>query len=148
MCAPFACPKYATQNRVRNRPMTTTIHILIIDMDAETLKACKEILSSRKATTVATCDSRAAMRQFGTCNPDIVLTEMVMPERDGIEVLREIKRAAPQTKVIAMSGGGASLPTEFVLHVARRLGADGTVSKPVDATRLLEAIDKVLSDSS
>jgi DNA-binding NtrC family response regulator len=128
--------------------MTTTIHILIIDMDAETLKACEEILSSRKGTTVTTCDSRAAMREFGACNPDIVLTEMVMPERDGIEVLREIKGAVPQTKVIAMSGGGASLSTEFVLHVARRLGADGTVSKPVDASRLLEAIEMVLSSSS
>jgi DNA-binding NarL/FixJ family response regulator len=125
----------------------TTIHILIIDMDAETLKACEQILSSRKATTVTTCDSRAAMREFSACNPDIVLTEMVMPERDGIEVLREIKRAAPQTKVIAMSGGGGFLPTEFVLHVARRLGADGIVSKPVDASRLLEAIEAVLSGS-
>jgi DNA-binding NtrC family response regulator len=148
MCGLFACPKYATRNRERNGLMRTTIHILIIDMDAETLKACEEILSSRKGTTVTTCDNRAAMREFGACNPDIVLTEMVMPERDGIEVLREIKGAVPQTKVIAMSGGGASLSTEFVLHVARRLGADGTVSKPVDATRLLEAIEMVLSSSS
>ena len=126
----------------------TTTHILIIDMDADTLKACEEILSSRKGTTVTTCDSRVAMREFCACAPDIVLTELVMPERDGIELLRDIKRAAPQTKVIAMSGGGASLPTEFVLHLARRLGADGTVSKPVDASRLLEVIETILSDSN
>ena len=125
--------------------MTTAIHILIIDMDVDTLKTCKQHLSSRKETTVTTCDSRAAMREFGACDPDLVLTELVMPERDGIELLLEIKRAAPRTKVIAMSGGGASLPTEFVLHLASRLGADGTVSKPVDAARLLEAIEKVLS---
>ena len=125
--------------------MTTAIHILIIDMDVDTLKTCKQHLSSRKETTVTTCDSRTAMREFGACDPDLVLTELVMPERDGIELLLEIKRAAPRTKVIAMSGGGASLPTEFVLHLASRLGADGTVSKPVDAARLLEAIEKVLS---
>jgi DNA-binding NtrC family response regulator len=125
--------------------MTTAIHILIVDMDVDTLKTCEEHLSSRKSTTVTTCDSRAAMREFGACDPDLVLTELVMPERDGIELLLEIKRAAPQTKVIAMSGGGACLPTEFVLHLASRLGADGTVSKPVDAARLLEAIEKVLS---
>jgi len=125
--------------------MTTTIHILIIDTDAETLKACEVLLSSRKATTVTTCDSRAAMREFCACNPDIVLTELVMPERDGIELLLDIKRAAPQTKVIAMSGGSVSLPTEFVLHLAHRLGADGTISKPVDATRLLKTIETALS---
>jgi DNA-binding NtrC family response regulator len=125
--------------------MTTTIHILIIYMDAEALNACEEILSLRKETTVTTCDSGKAMKEFGACSPDIVLTELVMPERDGIELLLEIKRSAPRTKVIAMSGGGASLPTEFVLHLARSLGADSTVSKPVDATRLLEAIEKVLS---
>src|SRR5581483_6000106 len=79
------------------------------------------------------------------CHPDIVLTELVMPERDGIELLREIKRGTPQTKVIAMSGGGNCLPAEFVLHLARKLGADATVSKPIDATRLLETIEKVLS---
>lgn len=125
--------------------MTTAIHILIVDNDADTLKACKEHLSSRRATTVTTCDSQSAMREFGACNPDIVLTEIVMPERDGIELLLEIKRTSPQTKVIAMSRGGASLPSDFVLHLASRLGADGTVSKPVDATRLLEAIEKALS---
>jgi len=133
------------QNRTRDGPMTSAIlHILIVDKDDDTLKTCEEHLSSRKATTVTTCDSRAALREFGTCNPDIVLTELVMPERDGIELLLEIKRTSPQTKVIAMSRGSASLPSDFVLHLASRLGADGTVSKPVDATRLLEAIEKVL----
>ena len=125
--------------------MTTAIHILIVDKDADTLKACEEHLSTRKATTVTTCDSRAALREFGTCNPDIVLTELVMPERDGIELLLKIKQTSPQTKVIAMSRGSASLPSDFVLHLASRLGADGTVLKPVDAARLHEAIEKVLS---
>lgn len=124
--------------------MATAIHILIIDMDAETLDTCEALLSSRKATTVTTCDSRGAMRKLHACNPDIVITELVMPERDGIELLLDIKRAAPRTKVIAMSGGSASLPTEFILHLAHRLGADGTISKPVDATRLFKAIETAL----
>lgn len=125
--------------------MTTAIHILIVDMDADTLKTCEKHLSSRKATTITTCDSVAAMHEFGACSPDIVLTELVMPEKDGIELLLEIKRTSPQTKVIAMSRGGAFLPSDFVLHLASRLGADGTVSKPVNATRLLETVEKVLS---
>ena len=118
--------------------MTTATHILIIDVDADALKTCEEHLSCRRATTVTTCDSRAAMREFGACNPDIVLIELVMPERDGIELLLEIKRSAPQTKVVAMSGGGAYLPSDFVLRLARELGADGTVSKPFDAARCLQ----------
>ena len=125
--------------------MTKTIHILIIDLDAETLKTCEKRLSLRKQTTVTTCCNGKAMTEFGACSPDIVLTELLMPDRDGIELLLEIKRASPRTKVIAMSGGGSCLPTEFALHMARRLGADSTVSKPVDASRLLEAIEEVLS---
>lgn len=125
--------------------MTTAIHILIVDMCANTLKACEAFLSSRDAITITTCDGRSAISKFNACNPDIVLTEIVMPEQDGIEVLREIKRLAPQTKVIAMSGGGTCLSADFILHVARRLGADGCISKPLDATRLLEVIETVLS---
>src|SRR5579859_7022789 len=91
-------------------------------------------------------NNRHDMRQSGGRHtPDIVLTELVMPEKDGIELLREIKRNSPQTKVIAMSGGGDLLTTEFVLYPARRLGADGTVAKPVDAGLLLEAVKTALS---
>jgi DNA-binding response OmpR family regulator len=125
--------------------MATAIHILIVDMDADTLRTCQEHLSSWGAATVTTCDSRSAMREFDACHPDLVLTELVMPGTDGIELLLEIKHASPHTKVVAMSGGGASLSPDFVLQLARKLGADGTVSKPVDAVRLLEAIEAVLS---
>jgi DNA-binding NarL/FixJ family response regulator len=93
---------------------------------------------SQRATAGRLCAS------FALCSPDIVLTELVMPEKDGIELLLEIKRTAPQTKVIAMSGGGGILTSEFVLQLARRLGADGIVSKPIDGQRLLEVIDATL----
>ena len=122
----------------------TKIHILIIDNDANTLKACEEILSSWRNATVTTCNGPAAMAVVCSRAPDIVLTELLMPGKDGIELLREIKLTSPQIKVIAMSGGGALLSPEFVLRLARKLGADGTVSKPVDAKPLLEAIEMAL----
>ena len=125
--------------------MNTKIHILIIDSDADTLKACQEILAPWKDTTVTTCDSLAAMDTVGACAPDLVLIEMVMHGRDGIELLREIKRMSPQIKVIAMSGGGALLTSEFVLRLARGLGADSIISKPVEPGPLLEAIETALS---
>ena len=124
-------------------PVNRAIHILIIDSDADMLKACEQLLRSRKTITVTTCDNLAAMRILFSCMPDIVLIELVMPDKDGIELLREIKRTAPETKIIAMSGGGDFLSTEFVLRLARRLGADSTVSKPVDAGRLHDAIETV-----
>lgn len=68
-----------------------------------------------------------------------------MPGKEGIELLREIKLTSPETKVIAMSGGGVFLTAEFVLQLARKLGADGAVLKPVDAKPLLEAIESALS---
>jgi CheY-like chemotaxis protein len=124
--------------------MITKIRILIIDDDANTLKACEEILSSWGNATVTTCNGLAAMAVVCSCTPDIVLTELLMPRKDGIELLREIKLTSPQIKVIAMSGGGSLLSPELVLRLARQLGADGTVSKPVDAKSLLEAIEMAL----
>jgi len=125
--------------------MSAKLHILIIDNDPNTLKSCEEILSSRKNATVTTYNGQEATAVICSCAPDIVLTELLMPGKDGIELLREIKLTSPQIKVIAMSGGGALLPPEFVLSLARKLGADGTISKPVDAKTLLEAIEMALT---
>ena len=124
--------------------MSPKIHILIIDNDSQNLRACKEILSSWKNATVTTCNGPGATALVCSCAPDLVLTELLMPGKDGIELLREIKLAFPQIKVIAMSGGGTFLSSEFVLRLARKLGADGTVSKPVDARQVLESIEMAL----
>lgn len=74
---------------------------------------------------------------------DIVLTDILMPQRDGVEVLRETKRRWPGLPVIAISGGGWIAATEL-LGMAERLGADQVLQKPVRRDDLINAVNEAL----
>jgi YesN/AraC family two-component response regulator len=72
---------------------------------------------------------------------DLLITDLNMPDEDGIEVIQRLKKDHPQLKAIAMSGAfGPNIMT-----IARKLGADATLSKPMTAAKLLDCIRK-LSD--
>ena len=77
-------------------------------------------------------------------NPiDLVITDIIMPEKDGIEVIRELRRDLPDVKIIAISGGGRIEPAEH-LHFASRLGAQCTFTKPFELKELMKAIRDLL----
>lgn len=74
---------------------------------------------------------------------DMVLTDILMPQRDGVEVLRSVKKRWPDLPVIAISGGGWIGAGEL-LGMAERLGADQVLQKPVRRDELLSAVDSAL----
>ena len=80
------------------------------------------------------------MRIFDAILPDIVLTEIVLADRCGLEIMRDIKRIRPQTRIIAMADHGGALEQSYLLDVARKLGADLALAKPIEAKLLQEAI--------
>lgn len=69
----------------------------------------------------------------------MVLTDILMPGQDGIELIREIRRAHVNVKIIAMSGGGYVDKTDY-LRYARLLGADATINKPADIDELVQLL--------
>jgi CheY-like chemotaxis protein len=78
---------------------------------------------------------------------DLIITDIVMPDVEGIETIIEAKRACPATKIIAISGGGRSHctgPSEYLRH-AQHLGADATLLKPFSTADLFRAVDATLS---
>ena len=75
---------------------------------------------------------------------DLVLTDVVMPEKDGLEVLMELKGRVPRIRIIVISGGGERLNIKELLNMARLLGADRVLSKPLDFTTLLAVVKEVL----
>jgi CheY-like chemotaxis protein len=75
---------------------------------------------------------------------DVVITDIVMPEGDGFEVIESVKLAHPGTKIIAMSGGGSCLPGLENLNLARLLGADEVLLKPFTRRHVLDALAHVL----
>jgi YesN/AraC family two-component response regulator len=78
-------------------------------------------------------------------NPfDLVITDIVMPEKEGISIIIELRGECPDLKIIAMSGGGDFEPYGY-LDIASRVGADRTLPKPFSREELLEAVNDVLS---
>lgn len=83
----------------------------------------------------------AAARRF-----DVVVTDIIMPERDGFEVIAELKRTTPAVRIVAMSGGGNAMWGRDCLRAARQLGADAVLAKPFTRKDLLAAIQTLFSE--
>jgi DNA-binding response OmpR family regulator len=77
----------------------------------------------------------------------VVLTDIIMPEQDGIGVIMEMRRERPGVKIIAMSGSGRCGKSDF-LTVAKKLGADSVIHKPFDIDELVETINRHLKRGS
>ncbi|WP_119421607.1 response regulator [Desertibaculum subflavum] len=75
--------------------------------------------------------------------PDLVITDLIMPEREGIETILALRRMAPDLPIIAISGGGRIGPGDL-LAAAKRLGATTTLRKPFDDVELLDQIERAL----
>ena len=120
--------------------------ILVID-DEQLLRSTVVMILTRAGFTVEEAsDGQAGIAMFHKNPPDIVLTDIFMPNRDGIEIIKELKHSSPQTKIIAMTGGGNMRMME-IASVAKVLGADLVLDKPFESESLLAAINAVLATS-
>jgi DNA-binding response OmpR family regulator len=89
-------------------------------------------------------DGAVGVRLFRENPADVVITDIIMPEKEGIEVIMELRRDFPDVKIIAVSGGGKVTTTETCLRLAKSLGAVLTIAKPVSPKELLTAVGEVL----
>ena len=80
-------------------------------------------------------------------DPDLVVTDIVMPEKEGIELMIELRKESPGIKIFAISGAGVKEPGEF-LGLASHLGALRTFAKPIDKIEFCEAVMEVMSEDS
>jgi CheY-like chemotaxis protein len=76
---------------------------------------------------------------------DLIITDIVMPGKEGISTIIELKKDYPDLKIIAMSGGGGNEPYGY-LDIARRVGADRTVAKPFSGEELTEIVNELLAE--
>jgi two-component system chemotaxis response regulator CheY len=118
--------------------------ILIIDDEPGVLGVLRRILENAGHSVTEAPNGEAALREFEGKPADLVITDIFMPEMDGIEFLVHLRTAFPDARVLAMSGGGL-LPRDQALSDASLLGADQILQKPFDRENLLEAVDRVLA---
>jgi len=118
--------------------------ILLIEDDELFRDALANALTERGYTVRQARDGRQGMEVFRVAPTDLVLTDIVMPDRDGTTVITELRRDHPGLGIIAMSGGLAHDP-ELYLRIADAFGADVTLKKPFSLPTLLAAIKEVLA---
>ncbi|WP_341704869.1 response regulator [Ferrovibrio sp.] len=117
--------------------------ILIVDDNTDFCTVLQTHLEQSGHQTATAYSARAGLARIGQGGIDVVLTDILMPEVDGIELLRAVKQRWPGLPVIAMSGGG-QIAARDLLDMINHLGADGVLQKPVRRADLLAAVDTVL----
>ncbi len=89
-------------------------------------------------------DGTDGLKIYRDQQPDLVVTDIIMPEMEGIQMMRELRRESPDVRVIAISGGGRGSADTY-LQLAARMGAKSTLEKPVRQDTLLAAVEDALS---
>jgi two-component system response regulator (stage 0 sporulation protein F) len=119
--------------------------ILIVDDQPEVLRGLCRILEEEGHTVSEAENGVVALRQCASESFDLVITDMFMPEVDGIELFLELKRSSPEVGVIAMSGGGSLFPRDQILQYADVLGADSLLEKPFSREGVVEAVNRLVT---
>jgi DNA-binding response OmpR family regulator len=122
--------------------------ILIIDDDDQVRKMLRLTLNAAGFDVVEAQDGKLAMKLFHQ-NPlvDLVITDLIMPEKEGIETIIELRRDFPKVPIIAISGGGRIDPDDYLV-LAQKLGAKITLEKPFSRKDIIDAVNKLITSES
>ena len=122
----------------------TMARILLVDDDPMIRVTLPLALNVQGHDAVAAEDGGQALRLMRQESIDLVLTDVLMPNVDGLEVVRAVRKEFPTTAVVAMSGGSARLAGSDALELARHMGAHGLLAKPFTEQQLRDVIGKAL----
>jgi CheY-like chemotaxis protein len=119
-------------------------HILVIDDDQQFRDMLVQMLQGDRHDVSAAADGAEALKVLQQRRPDLIITDILMPNMDGVETIMELSRRGADTPVIAMSGGRRSISADFNLNSADLLGVKATLAKPFSRAELREAIKKAV----
>lgn len=119
--------------------------ILVIDDDRMVRETLRLILEPAGYQLLFATDGRQGTSAFAEHRPDLVITDILMPEKEGVETIGDLRRASPTLPIIAISGGGRMGGISF-LSVAERFGADKVFAKPFEPEDIVAAVATLLRD--
>ena len=120
--------------------------ILLIDDEAAFRQVTRQMLEQAGYEVLEAKDGKDGVSVYRTERPDLVITDLIMPEQEGIETIIELRQEDPEARIIAISGGGRITATDF-LSIARKFGARHILAKPFRRDQLLEAIRDSLGET-
>lgn len=118
--------------------------ILVIDDEKLIREGLKEMLTRSGYIVMVACNGKEAKMILNENPQDLIITDIIMPESDGIEVILEVKKKYHETKIIAISGGGR-LPAQDHLNIAKQFGIDHALIKPFSSDELLMQVKTLLA---
>jgi DNA-binding response OmpR family regulator len=118
--------------------------ILIVEDDTDLREMLRDLLVKRKYSVFEASNGKEAISKFKPAITSLVITDIIMPDEDGLKVIMKIRELKPAIKIIAISGGGKAGPGNY-LNLAKALGADEIFSKPFSVNVLLSKIESLLN---
>lgn len=117
--------------------------ILVVDDDGAIRGAIRRLLVMEGYEVVEAINGREAIASFRQQPADLVITDIWMPDKDGLEVIRELHRINPDLPMIAMSGGSSRGQLDF-LHHAEAFGACQVIQKPFEIEELVKSVRRLV----
>ncbi len=117
--------------------------ILVIDDDDQVREMLRQMMEHAGHEAVVAPDGEIGMRMYREKPTDIIVTDIIMPEKDGWEAIVELRKEFPDARIIAISGGARLGPYSY-LAIAKRFGAQRVFAKPIEKAELLRAIRELL----
>lgn len=118
--------------------------ILIVDDDSSIRALLRELLEEEGYQVEEANNGKQGVSSYRANPADLVITDILMPEKDGVELIMELQESFPEVKIIAMSGGGRGLDAQFNLRIAKDFGAVQQIEKPFSRKQVLETVRRVL----
>ena len=118
--------------------------VLVIDDEAEIREILRETLEAAGYEVAVAANGREGLAAQQHRPADLVITDIFMPEKEGLETIQELRKRSPRPKIIAMSGGGG-LGTLDYLPAAQQFGADRSIEKPFDCEAVLALVREMLA---
>jgi DNA-binding response OmpR family regulator len=120
-------------------------HILVVDDEELVRTLLEQVLTREGHIVMCAANGDEALRCLREQPTDLMITDLIMPGKEGIETITDARREFPDMKIIAMSGGGRVGPGNY-LSLAGKLGADRVFAKPFDHRILVGTVREVLAD--
>jgi len=117
--------------------------ILVIDDEPQMRRMLRMMLEREGFAVLEAENGEVGLRLIQESHIDLVITDLIMPEKEGLETIMEMRSAFPRLNIIAISGGGRAEPDGY-LKMAESLGAARVFSKPLDRSELLDAVHDII----
>jgi len=120
--------------------------ILVVDDEEIVRFTLRQMLEKEGHEVFEAANGQEALNCFEDSRVNLIITDIIMPEKEGIETIVELRRRRPDVKIIAVSGGGRTMTMDY-LEIAERLGADSALAKPLERQAVVGAVARALGSS-